>query len=96
MKRETLFELNFNMKKNDKHFSNKYFNIEVFVENGITYIFLPGRWTSKDDKRLKIPKGWEFVECVFNNDEVDIRFQKDGVPLHIMYALTNRKNGIRF
>lgn len=91
MKRETLFELNFNMKKNDKHFSNKYFNIEVFMENGITYTQLFGRWTSNDDKKIALPEGYEFVECKFSNNEVDIIFQKKDVPLHIFYKLTNRK-----
>jgi len=91
MLRETLFEINFNMKKADSHFSNKYLNLEVFVENGITYTFLSGRWTSNDDKKLKIPNGYSFVECVFNNDNVYIRFKNGDVPLEVMYTLTNRK-----
>ncbi len=95
--RETLFEKTFNMKKNDKYFSNKYINIECFNENGITYVFLAGRWTGKDDKRMEIPAGFRFVECKIENNEADIIFLKNDVPLHIFYALTNRnKNGISF
>ena len=93
MTKEIIYEKWFNMKKNDSMFSNKYFNIEIFTENSHTYIFLPGRWTSQDDRLVQVPDGWEFVMCKYENNEVDCSFLKKDVPLHITFKLTNKKEG---